>query len=67
MREAQFVKLHHEKWRDFENLLDEMKQDHVRVPIERFAPLYRDLCRHLSLARARGYSAEVTERRNTNA
>ena len=64
MSQASFVKKHESVWREFENLLDELEEEHPAVPADHFPQLYRTLCQHLSIARHRGYSAAIIERLN---
>lgn len=64
MSQSSFAAEHRPTWRRFETMLEELESDHPSMPADEFPRLYRTLCQHLSIARARGYSAGIVERLN---
>jgi uncharacterized membrane protein SpoIIM required for sporulation len=66
MKQEQFVALHAAEWDDLRAWLAQLdRQPQAAMRAERaldFPRAYRRACHHLSLAQARGYSREVTER-----
>jgi uncharacterized membrane protein SpoIIM required for sporulation len=66
MKQEQFVALHAEEWDSLRAWLAQLdRQPKVALRSEKtvdFPEAYRRVCHHLSLAQARGYSREVTER-----
>ena len=66
MKQERFVALHTNEWNELEAWLRQVEaRPHptMRTPqAVSFPGAYRRLCHHLALARARGYSREVTER-----
>ena len=66
MKQERFVALHTQEWDELEVWLRQVEsRPHptMRTPqAVSFPGTYRRLCHHLALARARGYSREVTER-----
>lgn len=64
MKESSFVARHRQTWERYEEVLDAAESKHVPIPVHEFPALYRSVCRHLSIARHRGYGPEVTGRLN---
>jgi uncharacterized membrane protein SpoIIM required for sporulation len=66
MKQEQFVALHAKEWDALQSWLAQLdRQPQVAMSGERatdFPAAYRRVCHHLSLAQARGYSREVTDR-----
>ncbi|RUL76826.1 stage II sporulation protein M [Dyella choica] len=66
MRQEQFVALHAKEWDALRKWLEQLdRQPKAAMSAERaldFPQSYRHVCHHLSLAQARGYSREVTDR-----
>lgn len=64
MSQASFIAKNEATWQRFEALLDDLDAKHSVLPAQDFPALYRALCQHLSIARHRGYSAQVIDRLN---
>lgn len=64
MSQASFVQKNEPTWQRFEALLDTLGQQDSLQPLDEFPQLYRELCQHLSIARHRGYSAQLIDRLN---
>ncbi len=66
MKQERFVALHREGWDELQRWLDlvdtRQRQAMRDARATGFPAEYRRLCHHLALARARGYSREVTDR-----
>lgn len=66
MKQERFVALHRDGWDELQrwlDLVDAKQRQTLRDPrANGFPAEYRRLCHHLALARARGYSREVTDR-----
>ena len=66
MKQERFVALHREAWSELQHWLDlvdsKPRQALRDARASGFPVEYRRLCHHLALARARGYSGEVTDR-----
>lgn len=66
MTPLQFEALYQDEWAELERMLEDLRAGGRRrtaaVSGERFAALYRRICEHLALARARAYPAYLTER-----
>jgi len=66
MTPLQFEALYQDEWTELERMLEDLRDGGRRkaaaVQGERFAALYRRICEHLALARARAYPAYLTER-----
>lgn len=64
MSQASFVAKNESTWQRFEALLEDLDSPHPVLVANDFPELYRALCQHLSIARHRGYSAQVIDRLN---
>ena len=66
MKQERFVALHGREWDSLQSWLSALERQPKRTMRQEqaldFPAAYRRLCRHLALARGRGYSHEVTDR-----
>ncbi len=62
MSQEAFIKRYVGRWRDFEEILDRLETKNVDRPVDHFPEHYRQICRHLAVARSRGYSPAVRQR-----
>ena len=70
MNQEQFIVCHQSKWQQLETWLDDLNRPGARHPLPAsstieevdFPYLYRSVCHHLALARARCYSHSLIER-----
>ncbi len=63
MNQDQFFKSHQEIWNRFDRYLEELKKRPGKreISLAGFPALYRRVCHHLAVARARAYSHSLTE------
>jgi uncharacterized membrane protein SpoIIM required for sporulation len=64
MNRDHFERQHETAWRQAETLLDAFETRRRTPSAGRFPDLYRQLCHHLALARARQYGADLEQRLN---
>lgn len=62
MSQEMFIERHRGMWRRFEGMLDRLDYDEQGAPVDAFPERYREVCRHLAVARSRGYSPRVRAR-----
>jgi uncharacterized membrane protein SpoIIM required for sporulation len=62
MSQEAFVRRYADGWADFEELLERMESKHLDRPVHEFPRQFRMVCRHLAIARSRGYSLGVQTR-----
>ena len=62
MSQEGFVDKYEGRWHDFEDMLHRIENDNVGGPVDDFPQRYRQICRHLAVARSRGYSPGVRAR-----
>ena len=62
MSQEAFVKRYRERWLDMEEMLDRIELSKMDRPVDDFPQRYRQVCRHLAVARSRGYSPAVRAR-----
>ncbi len=62
MSQDVFIKRYRGKWLDFEEMLDRIEFGKLDQPVDHFPEDYRQICRHLAVARSRGYSPAVRAR-----
>lgn len=62
MSQEAFVSRHLQGWQDLEELLDRLESGKIDRPVASFPGDYRRVCRHLAMARSRGYSQGVRVR-----
>ena len=62
MSQESFVEHHQGRWREFEELLSQLESGSETAVVDDFSARYRQVCRHLAVARSRGYSPAVRAR-----
>lgn len=62
MSQEVFVNRYVDRWVDLEHMLDRIEQKDLAQPVDDFPERYRQVCRHLAVARSRGYSPAVRAR-----
>lgn len=65
MRRDDFVTAHRPLWDELEELIDTLEARRDPDAALRLPPVYRQVCQTLSLARSRGYGAELVDNLNT--
>lgn len=62
MSQDRFVDHHRDRWIEFHRMLTRIEDGDVTQPVDEFPERYREICRHLAVARARGYTPGVRDR-----
>lgn len=62
MSQEKFVQKHRKRWREFERMVSRLEDGDLEEGADEFPARYRRICRHLAVARSRGYTPGVRNR-----